>query len=111
MAAATPAANPFLNQTAPVSAAVNGDNTLVTALAGRSIGVRHVFLQPASAATLTLKSGASTTLGACAVAGTAQPTVWVDDASGGALFATAPGEALVLNTAVAVTGYIDYFIA
>lgn len=93
---------------APIDAAAAGDNTLVAAVATKSIKVYRLFLVVAAPTVLTFKSGAATALtGAMSFAANGAITL---DLASLPWFETAAGEAFVLNSsnAVQISGALYY---
>jgi hypothetical protein len=94
---------------ASVSASSSGDNTLVSGTAAQTIRVYKLVLVAASAVSVTLKDGASTSLTG-AIPLTANGALTVDASDGEPEFVTSSGNGFVLNLsgAFAVTGWIQY---
>lgn len=99
-------------QYAAISAASNGDNTLVAADATRKIKVQSYVIVAAGTVTTTFKSNATALTGAMPLvvnSGVACPPVKPTD---GSYFQTAVNEPLILTLsgAVAVAGHLSYYL-
>lgn len=94
---------------AAINVASSGDNTVVAAVTGTKIVVTHYFIMPASAVTVTWKSGSTEITGNIQLAANGGGN---DSSPDEGLFETAEGEALILNLggAVAVDGYLVYHL-
>jgi|SRR5579863_417504 len=115
MAAATPINVRNVPQYAPISINSNGDNTVVNAVTGQTIVVLGYVLVPPNntAVTVTFKSGASTSLsGAMPIGGANNPPHLVAPDADHGHFATAAGQALVVNLSGAslVAGHLTYML-
>lgn len=93
---------------AAITTASSGDNTLVTAVAGKTIRVYKILLTLA-AGTVTFKDGAGTSLtGAMTLSG-----LIMEDPNGNPLFMTSAGNAFIANLSGAnqMSGTIWYVTA
>lgn len=97
-----------------INVSTSGDNTIVAAVAGKSVRVHRYELSSAGAVNVKWKDGASTDLtGLLDLAAAGSGTDAQDNSSSRAddgLFQTSKGNALVLNlsAAVVVGGFVDY---
>ena len=94
-----------------INAAGAGDNTIISAVAGKSIYVYRAILTTGGATNITIKDGASTALSGAMPFN--QGGIIILDMSGDAWFTTTAGNAFIINSsnAVQLSGTIYYFQA
>jgi len=97
---------------APINAALTGDNTLITAVAGKTIHVVDMFLVAAGTTSLTFKDGAAALTGAIPMV--ANGSLILRENLNSEWFATTnPANNFVMNSSgvtVQVSGIIHYFL-
>lgn len=97
---------------APINAALTGDNTLIAAVAGKSIHVVDLFLVAAGTTNLTFKDGAAALTGAIPMAANGQ-LILPENPNSEWFATTNPANAFVLNssgTTIQISGIIHYFL-
>lgn len=97
---------------APINAALTGDNTLIAAVVGKTIHVVDMFLVVAGTTNLTFKDGASALTGAIPMV--ANGSLILHENPNSEWFATTnPANSFVMNssgTTIQVSGIIHYFL-